>query len=1060
MFGVCSKCVFVLIVMYVWEGCGLYFPKAVYNARIPTDWGPEIPIIKIYAIYDGQDFPPNFLPMLLTYSVVCESTEGCADYNNNCRDDVVFTVRGGLLQLSSLSSNLSAYQGCTFNLKVTARTDLTLIEEAETRISVTITPSQDLPTCPICFYADRETYFLLEGDNSTKLGFAQISSMIGNEKCKATNKTYSVVSDQRTPISIDESSGIIHFTAPPELPAYRVNIVCTVFDEAVNLTSQYSMIEVTVIVLPYNSHKTCTLDNATRQLVSTVWKKRLKGDVVPTDELHICDESLTRSDEYNVTILNDKCGVFQIGELLIRNAYTDGHTVSYIKPNLILKTSVPNKYTLCRLEIAFIRTTSDDKDDTIIFDVAVVFEELVFDFKEKNYYVGLHKNASQYSQIIKVNLPAYVVGDSPVVYDVVTPDTVMTEYGLTLEHTSGIIYVINSTRLRHSKNRTIVFEVQASNGLDVITTNVTIDVLSTQPKQCSMFRTKKDCESACGIGSPNGRCTWLHRDRPQAMDYSTCTPNILTCPDYSCDVLESAHPKICLQDCVDHSNVMGSVSANFPQGIRRAGGVCFCLSAQPSCVCGPPPVSLDEHDEKEDQTSLDLISTESPPAYVPAHIGSSRNGDTYPLKTIQPNSACDGDCKTLIALLVSSASVVLVVTMASIRYNQHRKRKRGSKNYNSKDMVSISTVPSDYVMESNSASHASVELSVPRFLGYHKCKAEYDAKWEFPRTNLLFEKVVGEGEFGRVMAAQALNIRGLTGYTAVAVKMTKDTGNEHDLRDLMTELSLLKQVNHPNVVKLLGACTQKGPLYVIVEFCNDGSLRSYLRRIRQLECGSYHDESTAYADEIPCTLEQTVTPRDLVSFSWQICKGMEYLSDMKLVHRDLATRNVLVSEGRIMKISDFGLTRDIYESDAYLKTSKSRIPVKWMAVESLYDQIYTTKSDVWSFGVLLWEIYTLGATPYPGIPPERLFHLLKTGYRMDKPDTCSDEVYDIMQMCWQNSPSQRPTFTELKKILEDMLEQSTEYLDLNSEVSYSNVDIDHSQVLDETKVSLLSSESE
>lgn len=152
---------------------------------------------------------------------------------------------------------------------------------------------------------------------------------------------------------------------------------------------------------------------------------------------------------------------------------------------------------------------------------------------------------------------------------------------------------------------------------------------------------------------------------------------------------------------------------------------------------------------------------------------------------------------------------------------------------------------------------------------------------------------------------------------------------------------------------------------------------------------------------------------------------------MKLVHRDLAARNVLVATGNVIKISDFGLTRDIYEADAYMKKSKGRIPVKWMAPESLYAQVYTSKSDVWSFGVLLWEIITLGANPYPGIPPERLFSLLKTGYRMDRPENCSDEIYAIMQKCWKTEPAQRPSFGDLADIFDRLLQERTGYLQMD-----------------------------
>ncbi|TMS04320.1 Proto-oncogene tyrosine-protein kinase receptor Ret [Larimichthys crocea] len=131
-----------------------------------------------------------------------------------------------------------------------------------------------------------------------------------------------------------------------------------------------------------------------------------------------------------------------------------------------------------------------------------------------------------------------------------------------------------------------------------------------------------------------------------------------------------------------------------------------------------------------------------------------------------------------------------------------------------------------------------------------------------------------------------------------------------------------------------------------------------------------------------------------------------------------------------MKISDFGLSRDVYEEDSYVKRSKGRIPVKWMAIESLFDHIYTTQSDVWSFGVLLWEIVTLGGNPYPGIAPERLFNLLKTGYRMERPENCSEEMYNLMLRCWKQESDKRPTFSDISKELEKMMVKSRDYLDL------------------------------
>ncbi|KAJ9576593.1 hypothetical protein L9F63_025512, partial [Diploptera punctata] len=205
---------------------------------------------------------------------------------------------------------------------------------------------------------------------------------------------------------------------------------------------------------------------------------------------------------------------------------------------------------------------------------------------------------------------------------------------------------------------------------------------------------------------------------------------------------------------------------------------------------------------------------------------------------------------------------------------------------------------------------------------------------------------------------------------------------------------------------------------------------NYLRRSRTLGVG--------WADTLlPEQVITPATPRDILSFAWQISKGMTYLSDIKLVHRDLAARNVLLAANKICKISDFGLTRDVYEDDAYLKRSKGRVPVKWMALESLADHMYTSKSDVWSFGVLMWELVTLGASPYPGVAVHNLFHLLKAGYRMEKPDNCSIQLYNIMRSCWYEHPQDRPPFKELTATFERMLEDGVEYLDLNPRIVHN-----------------------
>ncbi|XP_041133843.1 fibroblast growth factor receptor 3-like isoform X7 [Polyodon spathula] len=303
-----------------------------------------------------------------------------------------------------------------------------------------------------------------------------------------------------------------------------------------------------------------------------------------------------------------------------------------------------------------------------------------------------------------------------------------------------------------------------------------------------------------------------------------------------------------------------------------------------------------------------------------------------------------------------------------------------------------------------------------------------DPKWEFQRTRLTLGKPLGEGCFGQVVMAEAIGIdKDKPNKPAtVAVKMLKDDATDKDLSDLVSEMEMMKMIGkHKNIINLLGACTQDGPLYVLVEYASKGNLREYLRA-RRPPGMDYSFDTCKIPDE-------QLTFKDLVSCAYQVARGMEYLASQKCIHRDLAARNVLVTDDNVMKIADFGLARDVHNIDYYKKTTNGRLPVKWMAPEALFDRVYTHQSDVWSYGVLLWEIFTLGGSPYPGIPVEELFKLLKEGHRMDKPANCTHELYMIMRECWHAVPSQRPTFKQLVEDHDRVLTMMStdEYLDLS-----------------------------
>ncbi|XP_065209220.1 plexin-A4-like [Planococcus citri] len=284
-----------------------------------------------------------------------------------------------------------------------------------------------------------------------------------------------------------------------------------------------------------------------------------------------------------------------------------------------------------------------------------------------------------------------------------------------------------------------------------------------------------------------------------------------------------------------------------------------------------------------------------------------------------------------------------------------------------------------------------------------------DEKWEIPRKNVVLGEFLGEGEFGRVVKGN------VTGHlqqhigTTVAVKMLKNAHKDKDLVNLVTEMELMKLIGrHDNVLSLLGCCTQDGPLLIIIEYSSHGNLLDFLRNHYQPSKNRKND----------------LTVKVQLTFALQIARGMEYLASIKLIHRDLAARNILIFDDYVLKIADFGLARDIRNADYYKQKTKGRLPVKWMAPETLTHRRHSTQSDVWSYGILLWEIVTYGAVPYATYDDaEKLLQDIESGYRMKKPKDCSMDTYCLMVKCWNHLPENRPDFTRIIHDLEAILKK-------------------------------------
>lgn len=262
-------------------------------------------------------------------------------------------------------------------------------------------------------------------------------------------------------------------------------------------------------------------------------------------------------------------------------------------------------------------------------------------------------------------------------------------------------------------------------------------------------------------------------------------------------------------------------------------------------------------------------------------------------------------------------------------------------------------------------------------------------KWVLEHDDVILGQSIGRGNFGEVYSGR-LRCENIP----VAVKACKENlAPEHKNRFLM-EARILKQYDHPNIVKLIGVCTQKQPIYIIMELVKGGDFLSFLR-----------------------TEGHNLKSKMLVKMVENVAAGMEYLESKKCIHRDLAARNCLVADQSLVKISDFGMSRE-QEDGVYSSTGCLRqIPIKWTAPEALNYGRYSSESDVWSFGILLWETFSRGMVPYTNMNNQQAREEVEKGFRMAMPNGCPTDIYIIMKDCWESNPHSRPCFSKLRSRL-------------------------------------------
>uniref|UniRef100_A0A8B9FIC8 Tyrosine-protein kinase n=1 Tax=Amazona collaria TaxID=241587 RepID=A0A8B9FIC8_9PSIT len=260
-------------------------------------------------------------------------------------------------------------------------------------------------------------------------------------------------------------------------------------------------------------------------------------------------------------------------------------------------------------------------------------------------------------------------------------------------------------------------------------------------------------------------------------------------------------------------------------------------------------------------------------------------------------------------------------------------------------------------------------------------KVRVDA-WEIDRKSLNFLKKLGSGQFGEVW-------EGLWNNTIpVAIKTLKP--GSMDPKDFLREAQVMKNLRHPKLIQLYAVCTLEDPIYIITELMRYGSLLEYLQK----DAGS-----------------QIFLPHQ-IDMAAQVASGMAYLESQNYIHRDLAARNVLVGEHSVYKVADFGLAR-MENENIYEARPETKLPVKWTAPEAIRYNKFSVKSDVWSFGILLFEIITYGKMPYAGMLGHQVVQMLDKGYRLPQPKTCPAPLYELMLQCWSAEAGERPTFEAL-----------------------------------------------
>ncbi|XP_060099172.1 focal adhesion kinase 1 isoform X5 [Heteronotia binoei] len=406
----------------------------------------------------------------------------------------------------------------------------------------------------------------------------------------------------------------------------------------------------------------------------------------------------------------------------------------------------------------------------------------------------------------------------------------------------------------------------------------------------------------------------------------------------------------------------------------------------------------------------------------PTHLA-----DFHQVQTIQYSSSEDKDRKGVLQMKIAGAPEPLTVTAPSLTIAENmadlidgycrlvngatqsfiiRPQKEGERalpsipklaNNEKQGIRSHAVSVSDEISGDETDDYAEIIDEEDTYTMPSKCYGIDEARdYEIQRERIELGRCIGEGQFGDVH--QGVYVTPENPAMAVAIKTCKNCTSDSVREKFLQEALTMRQFDHPHIVKLIGVITEN-PVWIIMELCTLGELRSFLQvRKYSLDLAS------------------------LILYAYQLSTALAYLESKRFVHRDIAARNVLVYSTDCVKLGDFGLSRYM-EDSTYYKASKGKLPIKWMAPESINFRRFTSASDVWMFGVCMWEILMHGIKPFQGVKNNDVIGRIENGERLPMPPNCPPTLYSLMTKCWAYDPSRRPRFTELKAQLNTILEE-------------------------------------